>query len=107
MRRSLLPVLALAVLIVGVVDAGARSTATHSVTVEILGKGTVKSSPSGISCGGGNTKCYSVFSEGTDVQLTAKAAGGWTLEGCDPSCDAGSSGDSVVTATFNPSYGTR
>ena len=37
--------LALVALVLGVVNAGARSTATRTVTVQVLGKGTVKSSP--------------------------------------------------------------
>ena len=114
MRRSLIPALVLAALILGAVDAGARSTDTHTVTVEVIGKGTIKSAPSGLNCGAGNTKCYAGFSDSGSVTLTAKADGGWTFagwsddcSGTDPTdCDTGSSGDSVVTATFNPKSGT-
>ncbi len=114
MRRLLIPALVLAALIVGVVNAGARSTDTHTVTVEVIGKGTIKSSPNGLSCGAGNSKCYAGFSDSGSVTLTAKADGGWTFAGwsgacggTDPTdCDTGSSGDSVVTATFNPKSGT-
>jgi uncharacterized repeat protein (TIGR02543 family) len=114
MRRSLIPLLVLAVLLVGAVDAGARSTATRTITIEAIGKGTVKSSPSGISCGGGNTKCYAAFTDGTDVTLSAKAGDGWTLgdwgDDCagpeTADCDVGTSGDVVAVATFNPKSGT-
>src|SRR5207247_10307124 len=113
-RHLLVPALALAALLLGAVDAGARSTDTHTVTVEVIGKGTIKSSPSGLNCGAGNAKCYSGFSDSGSVTLTAKADGGWTFagwsgacSGTDPTdCDTGSSGDSVVTATFNPKSGT-
>src|SRR5262245_62487125 len=100
MRRVLLPALVLVALILGVVDAGARSSATHTVTVEVIGKGTIKSDPSGISCGAGNSKCFAGFSDSGSVKLTAKSDGGWTFagwwddcSGTDPGdCDTGSSG---------------
>jgi uncharacterized repeat protein (TIGR02543 family) len=115
-KRGLLPVVALVVLLLGATSAGARLTATRTVTVEVIGKGTVKSSPSGISCGGGSTKCYAAFADGTAVVLSAKPDGGWTdgdwEDDCAGSgttasdCDLGSSGDALATANFNPKSGT-
>src|SRR4029453_4305023 len=77
MRRGVIPMLVLVALVLGVVNPGARSTATRTVTVQVLGKGTVKSSPSGISCGGGSSKCFAAFSDATGVVLTAKPGGGF------------------------------
>ena len=58
MRRVALPLIALVALFLGVVNASGHATATRTITVEVLGKGTVKSSHvSGVNCGGGNTKC--------------------------------------------------
>jgi uncharacterized repeat protein (TIGR02543 family) len=106
--------LALVALVLGVVNAGAGSTATRTVTVEVLGKGSVKSSPAGISCGGGSSKCYAAFSDTTDVVLTAKpgsgfAAGTWSGDcsgSTDTACDLGSGADSVAVAEFSPKSGT-
>ena len=106
--------LVLVALVLGVVNAGARSTATRTVTVQVLGKGTVKSSPSGISCGGGSSKCFAAFSDTTGVVLTAKpgggfAAGTWASDcggSTDTACDLGSGGDSIAIAEFNPKSGT-
>jgi uncharacterized repeat protein (TIGR02543 family) len=106
--------LVLVALVLGVVNAGARSTATRTVTVQVLGKGTVKSSPSGISCGGGSSKCFAAFSDTTGVVLTAKpgggfAAGTWSSDcggSTDTACDLGSGGDSIAIAEFNPKSGT-
>jgi len=115
MKRVLIPALVLVSLLLGVVDAGARSTATRTVTVEVIGKGTVKSNPSGISCGGGNTKCYAAFADGQDITLTAKPGGGFATgtwgDDCAPDatdvvCDLGSTGNEIATANFDPKSGT-
>ena len=106
--------LALVALVLGVVNAGAHPSATRTVTVEVLGKGSVKSSPSGINCGGGNSKCFAAFSDTTSVTLTAKpgsgfAAGSWSGDcggSTDTACDLGSGGDSVAVAEFSPKSGT-
>ena len=74
MRRGILPILALVALILGVVNAGARSTATTTVVVEVLGKGSVKStSTSGINCGNDNKKCYIAFGDVGPLTLKANA----------------------------------
>ena len=115
MMRLLVPALVLVALILGVVDAGARSTDTTTVTVQVIGKGNVKSTTSGINCGNGNTKCYTAFGSGP-ITLKASPAGGWTFDGgsgwdgCDstPSgtCSLDLSGDELVTVTFSPKSST-
>ena len=58
----MLPLLALVALVLGVVNASGHATATTTITVEVMGSGTVKSSPDGIKCGDGNKKCFIAFS---------------------------------------------
>ena len=106
--------LALVALVLGVVNAGAHSTATRTVTVQVLGKGTVKSTPGGITCGGGSSKCFAAFSDTADVVLSAKpgggfAAGTWSGDcggSTDTECDLGSGSDSIAVAEFSPKSGT-
>jgi uncharacterized repeat protein (TIGR02543 family) len=108
------PMLALVALVLGVVQAAARSNATVTVTVQVLGKGAVKSSPAGINCGGGATKCYAAFSDTDDVVLTAKPGGGYaagTWSGdcsgaTDTACDLGSGAGGIAVAEFSPNSGT-
>jgi uncharacterized repeat protein (TIGR02543 family) len=102
--------LMLAALILGVVNAGARSSATRTITVQVLGKGTVKSAPSGISCGGGSTKCFAAFDDGADVVLTAKpgsgfAVGTWSGD-CGGATDTECHPDTLAVAEFTPKSGT-
>src|SRR4051812_28788628 len=78
MRRGILPLVVLTALFVGVVNAAGRSTATTTITVEVIGVGTVTSSPAGIKCGNGNKKCYIAYSTtGGDVTLKASPGNGW------------------------------
>ena len=115
MKRLLLPALVLVALLLGVVDAGARSSDTTTVTVQVIGKGSVKSTTSGINCGNGNKKCYIAFGSGP-VTLKASAAGGWTFDGgsgwagCDSTpdgtCSLDLGADELVTVTFNPKSST-
>ena len=106
--------LALVALVLGVVNAGAHSAATRTVTVQVLGKGTVKSTPGGITCGGGSSKCFAAFSDTADVVLSAKpgggfAAGTWSGDcggSTDTECDLGSGSDNIAVAEFNPKSGT-
>src|SRR5262245_25490626 len=111
MRRGIVPILVLVALILGVVNAAARSTATTTVMVEVIGKGTVKStSTSGINCGNGNKKCFIAFGDVGPLTLKANAPSGWTFDddwdGCDSTttdtCTLDLSADEVVTATFTP-----
>ncbi len=99
------------------VNASGHATATRTITVEVLGKGSVKSSDvNGISCGGGNTKCVVTFADPQQVTLTAKPNGDFTdgiwefPAGCagDPTtdpCDLGTSGNVSARASFNPKVG--
>ncbi len=41
--------------------AGGRTLATTTITVEVIGKGTVTSDPAGIKCGNGKKICYLTF----------------------------------------------
>ena len=59
---------------VGATDLSSASTAaTEKLTVSVSGKGTVKSSPRGISC---PKACTKAFAKGKTVKLTAKPATG-------------------------------
>jgi hypothetical protein len=83
---------------------------TFALTLNTAGNGTgsVASSPSGISCGNGNTACTANFNQGTVVTLTATAAPGssftaWTgASGCSSAltCSVTMSAAQSVTATF-------
>jgi hypothetical protein len=77
---------------------------THTLTVTVVGSGTVTSSPGGISCGG---DCSESYASGTSVSLTAVPTGtlgifvGWagacTGTG---SCSVSMDGDQTVVAVF-------
>jgi Divergent InlB B-repeat domain len=67
----------------------------NSLTVQVLGKGTVKSNDSNIKCGNGNRNCFFVFLDGVPHTLTATAADGWTFVGWSGFC--GDGGDCVVS----------
>ncbi len=75
-----------------------------SVTVAGAGAGTVKSAPSGINCPG---TCFSSFTNGTQVKLTATPATGSTFGGWSGACTGTSTctltlnSNQLVTATFN------
>jgi hypothetical protein len=94
--------LALVALILGVVNAGARSTATTIVTVQVIGKGKVTSDPGGINCGNGDKTCYLGFTQ--DVTLKAsETSDDWVFSGwhgCTPSGTTCSAPNPTVTANF-------
>jgi uncharacterized repeat protein (TIGR02543 family) len=107
-RRGLLPLVLLAGLVLGVGQAGGRTAATTTVTVEVIGKGTITSDPGGIKCGNGKRTCYLTFSGA--VTLKADDAGGWDFDSwsgdCTPSgdtCDVADGADAVVFADFTTS----
>jgi uncharacterized repeat protein (TIGR02543 family) len=110
-------------LALGVGSAGGHSLVTKTVTVVVMGKGRVKSSPNGIKCGDGDKQCFSAFTSGGTITLTASnTASGWTFEswndqtpggmagGCNldttSTCDITGTEDHVVTANFVKSSGT-
>ena len=107
MRRAVLPLLALLVLILGVADAGGRTVVSGTVTVQVIGKGRVDSTPSAIHCGAGDKTCFLTFATG-DVTLTATETdgdydfGSWS--GCSSNsgrtCTLSGAGNFLVTATF-------
>lgn len=68
-------------LVIGVASAGGRPLAVSTVTVEVLGKGTVTSSPAGVNCGSGATTCHIAFSGSGTATLTATPATDWSFDG--------------------------
>jgi Divergent InlB B-repeat domain len=116
MRRALFPLLGLAALILGVVNAAGSSTATQTVTVEVIGNGNIRSTPSGINCGGGKTKCYAAFAVGATITLKTNPGSGWSHGPWADDCSGFgktrtncaldmSSGDKTATANFTPDSG--
>ena len=70
-------VLALAL---GVGSASGRSLATTTVTVQVIGQGTVTSSPAGITCVGPDTCSFPFTGTGTIVLTPSNPASGWTFD---------------------------
>jgi hypothetical protein len=87
--------LLVAVLALGVTGAGGGSLATTSITVQVIGLGTVESDTSGqIDCGNGSTTCYATYGTGSET-LVATAALGWKF------VEWSSSSDNCDAATTN------
>lgn len=84
----------------------ASAVPTYSLTVGLVGSGTVTSSPAGITCG---TNCSATFGGGRTVTLTAVPAAGWTFVawtgGCGGSggCTLSLQGDTTVIPVFHQS----
>jgi hypothetical protein len=83
---------------------GGGTSHTLAVTKNGTGSGTVTSAPAGINCG---AACSAGFNNGTEVTLTATAAGGstfvgWSGGGCSGTgtCVVALSSDQTITATF-------
>jgi Divergent InlB B-repeat domain len=113
-RRLLLPGIALVAMFVGVVNASGHATATTTLTVEVMGVGTVTSSPDGIKCGNGSKKCYIAYTGTGSVTLTAKPAKSWQDDIWTDDCAGGTGApcvvpldgaDHIVTANFTNSSG--
>jgi uncharacterized repeat protein (TIGR02543 family) len=73
-------------LVLGVGSAGGRSLDVSTVTVQVIGKGRVTSSPSGIKCGNDKKECYRAFSTGASITLTAVDQGSWTFDSWGGDC---------------------
>lgn len=93
----------------GILDAFAAVQSVSAFTLTVAksgsGSGTVTSNPSGINCG---SSCFTGFTPGTSVTLTAAAASGstftgWSGAGCTGTgtCIFTPSADTTVTATFD------
>jgi Divergent InlB B-repeat domain len=83
---------------------GGGTSHTLAVTKNGAGSGTVASAPAGINCG---AACSAGFTSGTQVTLTATAAGGstfagWSGGGCSGTgtCVVTLNSDQTITATF-------
>jgi Fe-S cluster biogenesis protein NfuA len=70
------------------------SQSTATLSVSIIGEGTVTSSPSGISCG---ATCSANFATGTQVALDATPASGFNFTGWGGAC----SGSGICQVTMN------
>jgi List-Bact-rpt repeat protein len=107
----------LLVLTLGVGSADGRTLVTTTVTVQVIGDGTVTSTPAGITCATGNAgTCTAAFTDppGGVIVLTATPAAGstfgsWACAGTGEvvfgsTCQIqGDGGTHNVTATFSPS----
>jgi len=77
---------------------------TYQMSVSVSGSGVVTSAPAGIDCASGT--CTVDFASGTDVQLTAAPASGWTVTwsgacaGSSTTCSVSMTGAKNVSATF-------
>jgi uncharacterized repeat protein (TIGR02543 family) len=108
-KRFLVPLALLSVLAFGVGEAGGRSSAGVTVTVQVIGKGRVTSEhPSGLSCGDGKKTCHLVFTSGSGtITLNASnSADDWHFDSWDGDCSGGSgscdlSGSSTYEVTAN------
>ena len=108
MKRVLLPLVLISALAFGVGNAGGRTLATTTVTVQVIGMGLVTSSPEGVSCGDGRKTCYLTFTSSGTITLTAHESApdwsfdGWAGGGCSGSgtCALPSGADATVTASF-------
>ncbi len=91
-----------------VINADANVTATfeqlppppllRTLTVSVIGQGTVTSSPAGISCA---PTCNSRWPDGTQVRLTPTAAPGWQFAGWTAKCDPLPSGSQDCSVTLS------
>ncbi len=84
------------------------ATKTFTLTVKVVGPGTVTSFPAAIDCG---SKCTKTYTVGESVALFAAPDGqngfaGWSQTGCDnEECVLTFTADVTITATFGPRDG--
>src|SRR5512147_2494867 len=80
------------------------SSGTHTLRISVTGSGTVAVSPTGESCSAGT--CTSTHASGTQLTLTASAAGGYAFAGWTGACRGAATcsitlgADAAVMATF-------
>jgi hypothetical protein len=97
--------LAFAVLIIAAICTGVFAAKPEvTLSVQLVGDGTVTSAPAGINCPG---QCTALFPKGTTVTLSAAPDSGQTFNGwgvacagTDPVCELRLSADTNVSATF-------
>jgi hypothetical protein len=93
--------LALGALVLGIGLAGARTTASTSLLVQVLGRGTVTASGGQINCGNGANQCYFQAGNTATITLTATPMSGWTFDGWDSRSDDCSGSTNPCTFTLN------
>jgi hypothetical protein len=110
----------LAALALGLATAGARSTDSTTLVVQVLGRGQVVADGGQITCGNGSKQCYFETGGGATIKLDVEASTGWTFVGwstsgtdcaglddpCDVSLSAGDSDEETATFTQSPTPGT-
>ena len=104
------PVSALVLLALSI-SFGIASGQSYTLTVSLIGSGTVTSSPAGINCGTTGTTCSADFPSGSTVTLTGTSdVGGWYFDGFTGDCignyicNVTMDGPKSVTATFTFKY---
>lgn len=112
MRRVVLPLVVLAALTLGVVGASGRTLATSTITVQVIGKGSVTGSSNSIKCGDGSMTCFLTFTNDATITLTQKAGKNWAFGSWSGDCvadpcdiDTSAPGDYLVFANFTPNSG--
>ena len=114
LRRVVLPLIALAVLVLGVGNAAGRPQTTSTIVVEVIGLGTISGSSNSIHCGSEGNECVRTFSNDAVITLSANPANGWSFGSWSGSGCSGTgtcvihtnvAGDKIVTANFTPNSG--
>jgi List-Bact-rpt repeat protein len=77
----------LAALALGLGTAGARSTASTTLLVQVIGRGTVVADGGQINCGGGTKQCYFETGSGATMKLTVTPDPAWTFAGWESGSD--------------------
>jgi uncharacterized repeat protein (TIGR02543 family) len=95
--------LLLFLLALGVASAGGRTLAVTTVTVEVIGRGTVTSEPVGVNCGNSAKACHIAFSGSGTVTLTATPATDWTFGSWD-SCPSAPVGNTCEVPVDGNAY---
>ena len=72
--------LVLVPLVLGIASAQGGTVAVSTVTIQVIGEGTVTSNPAGVECGSGRIDCHIAFSGSGGVTLTPNAEGDWAFD---------------------------